>query len=96
MLVLSPQWNFPIQARILLILKDSIDIELADATCVQCKQIPTEGLKRCGACHVTMYCGKSCQIRHWREGGHKKNCPGKFGQKSMRKPFITTNIHILT
>ncbi|XP_062567286.1 ankyrin repeat family A protein 2-like [Saccostrea cucullata] len=65
------------------LIQSDIKRDTVDAVCVQCKQIPKEGLKRCGACHVTMYCGKACQVRHWREGGHKRNCPGSV----IARPF---------
>ncbi|KAK3103115.1 hypothetical protein FSP39_016598 [Pinctada imbricata] len=51
--------------------KDTID-----AVCCQCKQIPKDGLKRCGKCYVTLYCSKECQRKHWLQKGHRNNCPG--------------------
>lgn len=30
-------------------------------------------LKNCVRCKVTFYCGKSCQVQHWKDG-HKKDC----------------------
>ena len=34
------------------------------------------------------YCGKACQLRHWKERGHKKTCPSGFscglGRRSAR------------
>ena len=34
------------------------------------------------------YCGKACQLKHWKEGGHKKICPSLFacglGRRSAR------------
>ena len=30
--------------------------------------------KRCAQCKQALYCGRACQTRHWREGGHKNAC----------------------
>jgi hypothetical protein len=37
-------------------------------------------LKTCQRCLATWYCTKSCQAKHWKEGGHKQACrvPGDF------------------
>ncbi|OPL20497.1 hypothetical protein AM593_03248, partial [Mytilus galloprovincialis] len=47
-----------------------------DAVCAQCKQIPKDGLKRCGQCHVTLYCSRDCQLKHWKFSGHRSDCTG--------------------
>jgi hypothetical protein len=28
----------------------------------------------CSRCHVARYCGRECQVKHWRDGGHKERC----------------------
>ena len=30
--------------------------------------------KRCGRCKSEFYCGRACQKKHWKEGGHKLAC----------------------
>ncbi|KAJ7071888.1 hypothetical protein B0H15DRAFT_84403 [Mycena belliarum] len=40
------------------------------------KILPRSALERCAACKASYYCGRSCQTRDWRLGGHKKACPG--------------------
>ena len=30
--------------------------------------------KKCGRCKQAFYCGKACQVEHWKRGGHKKVC----------------------
>lgn len=30
--------------------------------------------KKCSRCKVTVYCSKECQIEHWKQGGHHKQC----------------------
>ena len=35
--------------------------------------LPDLGAKQCSNCK-TGYCGRSCQVQHWREGGHDKLC----------------------
>ena len=31
-------------------------------------------LKPCSRCKVTLYCGRECQVQHWKAGGHKAAC----------------------
>ncbi len=31
-------------------------------------------LKKCSSWHVAAYCSRACQVRHWKEGGHKQEC----------------------
>ena len=31
-------------------------------------------LNSCSQCKAVKYCGKACQLKHWKEGGHKKVC----------------------
>ena len=31
-------------------------------------------LNSCSRCKAVKYCGKACQLKHWKEGGHKKIC----------------------
>jgi len=31
-------------------------------------------LKPCSRCKVALYCGRKCQVRHWKAGGHKAVC----------------------
>ena len=31
-------------------------------------------LKPCSRCKVALYCGRECQVRHWKAGGHKAVC----------------------
>ena len=41
-------------------------------------------LRSCKKCHVTQYCNRKCQLKHWNEGGHKREC------KKLRQPQQTT------
>lgn len=34
----------------------------------------SENLKPCSRCRKVFYCGKVCQLQHWKKGGHKKTC----------------------
>ena len=31
-------------------------------------------LKPCSRCKVALYCGRGCQVQHWKVGGHKAVC----------------------
>jgi len=33
-----------------------------------------EAAHRCKGCKQAVYCGRSCQLAHWNEGGHKIEC----------------------
>ncbi|KAI0314127.1 hypothetical protein OF83DRAFT_1138190 [Amylostereum chailletii] len=46
------------------------------ASCAVCSKskddLPSGSIHACSACHVTYYCGKSCQTAHWPT--HKQEC----------------------
>jgi hypothetical protein len=44
--------------------------------CDGCGQTAVE-LKKCSRCRAAAYCSRECQVRHWREGGHKRECKPK-------------------
>jgi TPR repeat protein len=46
---------------------------LCCSTCGKPKT-PLRPLKPCKLCHTVQYCGRECQINHWKEGGHRKEC----------------------
>ena len=33
-----------------------------------------QGGKKCGRCKQAFYCGKACQVEHWKRGGHRQVC----------------------
>ncbi len=35
---------------------------------------PGVALLTCARCKLVLYCGTACQVQHWKEGGHKKQC----------------------
>lgn len=41
------------------------------AQCANCNKILTQ-VMRCGRCNKVMYCGRSCQVAHYKQ--HKANC----------------------
>jgi len=47
----------------------------APSACANCKKSlgRDEGMA-CSKCLVTLYCGRDCQVKHWKEGGHKQEC----------------------
>ncbi|KAJ3021386.1 UNVERIFIED_CONTAM: hypothetical protein HDU68_009646 [Siphonaria sp. JEL0065] len=42
-------------------------------TCETCNK-ENESMKACSKCKARLYCSSTCQIRDWKEGGHKKTC----------------------
>ena len=50
------------------------------ATCYRPHDPPEHKLRPCKRCHRVYYCGKECQVKHWKmenNFGHKKNCNKK-------------------
>ena len=49
------------------------------ASCYRPHDPPEHKLRPCKQCHRVYYCGKECQVEHWKSefNGHKKNCKGK-------------------
>ena len=46
-----------------------------EETCGNCGRSPDEGetFNRCSRCKVVPYCGRACQVHHWKNG-HKQTC----------------------
>ena len=47
-------------------------------------------LHACSQCHTTHYCNRDCQMKHWKEGGHKRNC--KRLQKEHQKKQVAAGV----
>lgn len=45
----------------------------ASLSCSNCGKSDVP-LLACSRCQLVRYCGKVCQARHWKEGGHKSSC----------------------
>jgi TPR repeat protein len=46
-------------------------------TCANCGVKETAGsvaLKPCSRCKAVVYCGRECQAKHWKVGGHRTMC----------------------
>ncbi|XP_045164376.2 uncharacterized protein LOC123528608 [Mercenaria mercenaria] len=77
--------------------------ETSDVVCAQCKKPAGDSgaLKRCGQCHVTMYCSRECQVAHWKQGDHKNNCEGYVIAKPVvmskngQEHFMTSFYHVM-
>ena len=41
--------------------------------CAGCGR-PSEQLRSCSGCRSAAYCSRQCQLKHWKEGGHKREC----------------------
>jgi TPR repeat protein len=46
---------------------------LCCSTCGKPKT-PLRPLHPCKLCHTVQYCGRDCQVHHWKEGKHRKVC----------------------
>jgi TPR repeat protein len=49
---------------------------LCCSTCGKPKT-PLRPLKPCKLCHTVQYCGRECQVNHWKKGGHRRDCTGR-------------------
>ena len=49
------------------------------ASCYRPHDPPEHKLRPCNGCHRVYYCGKECQVKHWKAelNGHKKRCNKK-------------------
>ena len=48
-----------------------------ERVCANCSiSSNNEGVKlnACSRCKVVKYCSRACQLKHWKEGGHRKIC----------------------
>lgn len=45
----------------------------AEAECANCAAVGTV-LSKCSKCLMVAYCSKTCQLQHWKDGGHKRFC----------------------
>ena len=48
------------------------DITPNYSRCAACTK--PDAPSHCGKCKVVKYCGRECQLKHWKEMGHKKRC----------------------
>mmetsp|Transcript_29743 Transcript_29743/g.86179 ORF Transcript_29743/g.86179 Transcript_29743/m.86179 type:complete len:393 (+) Transcript_29743:119-1297(+) len=58
--------------------------------CGMCGKSPPAvlSLSDCNGCHLISYCGKECQIQHWR-AKHKKVCQATAGLPPYRRAHVT-------
>ena len=72
-------------------------VDVIEQKCANCgvtaEECGQRDLKRCAQCHVVSYCGKECQTKHWKQGGHKRDCCCKCSTNA--KSVIATFIGIL-
>ena len=54
------------------------------ATCYRPHDPPEHKLRPCKRCHRVYYCGRECQVKHWKleKNGHKKICNKKAIKKA--------------
>ncbi|KLO13746.1 hypothetical protein SCHPADRAFT_997070 [Schizopora paradoxa] len=50
-----------------------------------CKIDITSTFKKCAGCEKALYCSKSCQVKGWKERGHRKEC------KELKKQGLQEN-----
>lgn len=57
-------------------------------TCFACGKEDSETvtLEKCAGCKLYYYCGKKCQLAHWRSGGHMGECRQLKILKKYHKP----------
>ncbi|PRW56651.1 expressed protein isoform A [Chlorella sorokiniana] len=68
LLLLKQQWR---QAAAKELMQSSLKHSVF-LLCAMCRS--ASQLKKCSKCRAVAYCSRECQVRHWREGGHKAEC----------------------
>jgi TPR repeat protein len=58
---------------------------LCCSTCGKPKT-PLRPLKPCKLCHTVQYCGRECQVQHWKKGGHRRGCKKLREAAAAAKP----------
>lgn len=49
----------------------------------ECAMCGTPGCTlACGQCQTVKYCGRNCQVFHWKNGGHKTTCDSAKKEQS--------------
>lgn len=57
----------------------------ASAQCAKCKKVSAQ-LMRCGRCNEVMYCGRACQVAHYKE--HKAICRAIASKSGFKRDQI--------
>ena len=64
--------------------------------CSNCGKMNVQ-LQVCSLCHSVQYCGRECQVIHWKKGGHKKECNQLTSEKDetvvLQKPLPGGTTH---
>ena len=59
-------------------------------TCFRCGRSDLDKdvtLKQCGKCEFFFYCGKECQLSHWKESNHIGECKQLQILKEYHRPY---------
>lgn len=51
-------------------------------------EIDVDTDSRCAGCRAVYYCGRPCQVRDWKEGGHKTACSRFKGDMFQRESLV--------
>ncbi|PAA81453.1 hypothetical protein BOX15_Mlig024716g1, partial [Macrostomum lignano] len=68
--------DFPPKKLMKIILQDPLlsssasSAKSSNCRCANCGKL--DALQRCSKCKISYYCGRDCQVNHWKK--HKKNC----------------------
>ena len=49
--------------------------------CTGCGRLSIQ-LRKCSARQVAAYCSRECQAKHWKEGGHRRECAQLAAQRA--------------
>ena len=47
-----------------------VNLKAVPSVCAGCGKLGA--LSKCAGCMRVAYCSKSCQVQHWKKGGHKR------------------------
>ena len=62
--------------------------------CCQEHRQEQEQVLKCGACKKVFYCSKECQKTHWKQGGHREECPKLKGDRKEEQQKLKAIIKV--
>ena len=71
-----------------------VNLKAGPSTCGGCGK--PGALSKCASCMQVAYCSKSCQVQHWKKGGHKRECKQLKQTATLMYQTSRTNFKVCT